>query len=208
LNRSALTILAVLVSLQALAHQTGSDETRELRKERDRLQARKAELESELSNLEQALAQLEARLQKEGTSPAASEDEAIRAPIQVDNTPVFDQPYVLGRVVARLRKGTEVHVVAKPGLWQIVAGKKGEIHGYVKETALGATSMEELRRMSSSRAQTTPGNTKGTKSTSPLSGVAGSSSPRKATQCVGLTKNGTQCERMTTDPSGYCDQHK
>jgi chromosome segregation ATPase len=207
LNRSALTILAVLVSLQALAHQTGSDETRELRKERDRLQARKAELESELSNLEQALAQLEARLQKEGTSPA-SEDEAIRAPIQVDNTPVFDQPYVLGRVVARLRKGTEVHVVAKPGLWQIVAGKKGEIHGYVKETALGATSMEELRRMSSSRAQTTPGNTKGTKSTSPLSGVAGSSSPRKATQCVGLTKNGTQCERMTTDPSGYCDQHK
>ena len=76
MNRSALTILAVLVSVQALAHQTASDETRKLQKERDRLQARKAELESELSNLEQALAQLEARLQKEGTASAASEGDS------------------------------------------------------------------------------------------------------------------------------------
>lgn len=27
-------------------------------------------------------------------------------------------------------------------------------------------------------------------------------------QCLGMTKKGKRCQRMTTDPSGYCFQHK
>lgn len=34
------------------------------------------------------------------------------------------------------------------------------------------------------------------------------SSSGQAVQCKGLTKKGTRCKRMTTDPSGYCWQHK
>lgn len=30
---------------------------------------------------------------------------------------------------------------------------------------------------------------------------------RQATQCMGLTKKGNQCSRMTTNLSGYCFQH-
>jgi hypothetical protein len=29
----------------------------------------------------------------------------------------------------------------------------------------------------------------------------------EATQCLGLTKSGNQCKRMTRDPSGFCYQH-
>jgi hypothetical protein len=36
-----------------------------------------------------------------------------------------------------------------------------------------------------------------------------STSPqRKSVQCMGTTKKGKRCSRMTTDPSGYCWQHK
>lgn len=30
----------------------------------------------------------------------------------------------------------------------------------------------------------------------------------KSVQCAGITKKGKRCSRMTTDPSGYCYQHK
>lgn len=30
----------------------------------------------------------------------------------------------------------------------------------------------------------------------------------EAMQCLGTTKKGSQCKRTTTDPSGYCWQHK
>lgn len=35
-----------------------------------------------------------------------------------------------------------------------------------------------------------------------------SSSPALSRQCMGTTKAGQRCKRMTTDPSGYCYQHK
>jgi len=31
---------------------------------------------------------------------------------------------------------------------------------------------------------------------------------QEATQCLGTTKSGNQCKRMTKDPSGFCYQHQ
>jgi len=35
-----------------------------------------------------------------------------------------------------------------------------------------------------------------------------SATPGKSRQCKGITKSGKRCSRQTTDPSGYCHQHK
>jgi len=52
------------------------------------------------------------------------------------------------------------------------------------------------------------------KTTSTTTSTAKKSKGKKSTyssyavQCKGYTKNGKRCKRKTTDPSGYCWQHK
>lgn len=42
----------------------------------------------------------------------------------------------------------------------------------------------------------------------PMAARSGSVSKSGSVQCAGVTKSGQRCRRMTSDPSGYCYQHR
>lgn len=210
-------ITIAAISLLLSGHGLAQDKLQTTEKHISELEARKAELQSELSQLEQNIQTLRSRLSQEKLLAATARGEIVHARIKTDDVPVFDKPFVVGNVIAKLPKGTEVQVLGKPALWEIVVG---DVHGYVddvegidqdavnKMNVLATTQPVEYAP-ATSRALTSSGSPqKAAKPSSSDSYSSPSSSPRSATQCLGTTKKGARCKRTTTDSSGYCYQHK
>jgi hypothetical protein len=222
LNGDEMTMTTIAtISILLAAHALAQNTSQTVEKQIAELEARQTDLHAELSQVASALEGLRSKLAQLKVADAIAKGIVIRAQTLYDETPVFDKPFVFGNVIAKLPKGTEVRVLGKPALWEVVAG---DVHGFVGDVApIDKESAEQLGVLTKTKPmEYTPSNprpltssgTAGATTPSnvtapPSSSTARPSSPsRSSTQCLGTTKKGARCKRMTTDPSGYCYQHK
>ncbi len=147
--------------------------------------------------------------------------------VTFDRAPMYDSATYLSTILATLQRGDSVVVTGRSGTFLEVV--HGERRGYVLAANLGTAPPKGAAPRKARATEATPeagSTTTGTSgaSTSTTTGTATSSTPSAATsgstgsggkkeeaatvQCRAITKSGKQCSRRTSDPSGYCWQHK
>ncbi|MEP7219472.1 MAG: hypothetical protein ABI876_11175 [Bacteroidota bacterium] len=117
-----------------------------------------------------------------------------------DHTPVYDSAGYQSSVIQDLKLGDSARAISIIGRFLHI--ETAMCTGYVR-----ASSTTDLPPMPATSG------TSGTSGTAPVSGTDNAATKsvggeRTAVQCHGITQAGRRCLRTTTDPSGYCWQHR
>lgn len=199
--------LIALVICTSPAHSQSQEEKldsrlEQLRKEETQLNGELERIRSQIAELERAKAEVELEQLLSGATvlTATTKFEAK----------MYRDPTIESQVVATIPAGAEVKVLAaasSPFVEVVFQNQRG----FVTEGHFDKTNPVLMKALEAQRGlhDSSTGSTASERSlSSSTSGSSSSSSATTSTRCLGTTQKGSRCKRITTDPSGYCWQHK